>query len=101
MSNKYIKNVETKVNKETVEITVTVTSFDDHTCREKVSLRLSDIRPLIVERKIKVGRCIQNPILQNKRRTTATWIFEKPQPKVQQTPKRTQSTRSSKKRKIQ
>ena len=108
MDNKFITDVDTKINKETIEITVSVMPFDDYRCREKISLRLEEVNALIKERKIKVGKCIQNPDIQNKVRTTATWVFEnpsykKPTPRTTQKEKtvatRERATRSSKKRK--
>ena len=108
MDNKFITNVDTKTNKETIEITVSVMSFDDYRCREKIFIGLREIIALIEERKIKVGKCIQNPDIQNKVRTTATWVFEnpsykKPTPLTTQKEKtvatRARATRSSKKRK--
>ena len=100
MNNKFITNVETKVNAEAVEVTVSVMPFDDYRCREKVSLGLREIGMLIEEKGIKVGKCIQNPRIQNKVRSSATWIFEKPQ--VQKPVKsKSPSTGNSKRRKNQ
>lgn len=98
MDNKFITDVEIKKNKETVEVTVSIMSFDDYRCMEKVSLGLSEIHAIMLERKIKVGKCVQNPILQNKRRTTATWIFEAVRPLKKEVVKRP-NTSSNKKRK--
>tara|TARA_B100002019_G_C21074479_1_gene500688 strand:+ start:150 stop:512 length:363 start_codon:yes stop_codon:yes gene_type:complete len=108
MNSKFITNVETKVNGETIEVTVSVMPFNDYRCREKVSLGLREINILIKEKDIKVGKCIQNPYIQNKVRSTATWVFEnpsyrKPTPRTTQKEKTTttkrRAARSNKKRK--
>ena len=103
MDNKFITDVDTKINKETIEITVSVMPFDDYRCREKISLRLEEVSALIEDREIKVGKCIQNPDIQNKVRTTATWVFENPSYRETQEEKtpasKRKTTRSKKSRK--
>jgi hypothetical protein len=98
MSNKekYIKNVDIKKENDKISVTLAVMHFDHHKCREKVVFDLSDVSRLLRERNVKVGSCIQNAVLQNKRKTSATWVFENPNKKV--TP-RQQPTRRSSKRK--
>lgn len=97
MSNDYITDVKIKTSGEKVEVTISAMSFDDYRCREKVTVTLREVRSILQERKIKVGKCIQNPILQNKRRTTVTWIFEKPARSVTTPRKQTSKTSSRRK----
>ena len=97
MSNNYITDVQIKTSGDKVEVTISAMSFDDYRCREKVTITLREVRSILEEKKVKVGKCIQNPILQNKRRTTVTWVFEKPARSVTTTRKQTSKTSSRRK----
>jgi hypothetical protein len=88
MSNKnnYIQNFEVKKETDLISVTLTVMHYDDYRCRERVAFNLHDVNLLLQEKNVRVGKCIQNPDLINKRRTSATWIFENPNKKVAKRP---------------
>lgn len=74
---KYLKNIDSKEIDGKIHVRISVMPYGDHRCGEKVRVNLTDVLVLLSEKKIKHGKCIRNPEIQNKRKNSEVWIFEK------------------------
>jgi hypothetical protein len=78
---KYLNDLDISRRDSEIRVKISVMHFDDHRCREKVRVELSDVISILSEKKIRVGRCLRSGSIQNKRCSTSEWIFENPQRK--------------------
>ena len=100
---KYLRSIDTEICDGKIHIKVSVMPFNDYRCREKIRVGLGDIIQLLAEKKIKHGKCLKDADIQNKRRSSAVWIFEKPIRKAAPptpNPTRTRKNNSRKSKKV-
>lgn len=75
---KYLRSINVEDHGNEKHIEISVMPYDDYRCREKIRVDMDDVLSLLKDKGIKHGKSLNSVNIQNKRRSSAVWIFENP-----------------------